>query len=145
RVAERSIAIIAANRTVAVVKRRNVRRGSLISALPTRGKRQVFEAYSTMHARKSGPREGTQCAGGRNELPRARLEHVGDPVPHRGDADRDVVDLAVVEAAFVTVEDAQHLLSGAHGVEQRVRESKRNLLVTLAVQEQERAAHLLHD
>src|SRR5262249_13551261 len=123
-VAARSIAIIAANRTVAVVKRRNVRRGSLISALPTRGKSQVFEAYSTMHARKSGPREGTQVAGGRNELPPARLEHVGDPVPHRGDADRDVVDLAVVEAAFVTVEDAECLLLGTDGVVELVRQRK---------------------
>src|SRR4051794_33245497 len=32
---------------------------------------------------------------------RARPQHVGDPVPHVMDPDGDVVDLAMVKAAFV--------------------------------------------
>src|SRR5690242_16701845 len=39
-----------------------------------------------------------------------RPQHVGDPVPHVMDPDRNVVDLAMVEAAFLLGEDLEGLL-----------------------------------
>src|SRR5215467_10919357 len=60
-------------------------------------------------------------------------------------ADGDVVDLTVVEAALVAIEYLERLLLGADRGETTLSERERDLLVAAAVQEQERARHLLHD
>src|SRR5260370_859655 len=73
------------------------------------------------------------------------LEHVLDPVPHGVHADGDVVDLTMVKAALLATEHLERLVLRAHRREAFLRERKRYLLVAFAVQEQERAAHLLHD
>src|SRR5262249_55233426 len=67
------------------------------------------------------------------------------PVPHVMHGDRDVVDLAVVEAAFLALEDLEGLLLRADCGEAFFRERQRNLLIARAMQEQERTRHLLHD
>ena len=59
--------------------------------------------------------------------------------------DRDVVELAVVEAAFLALEDLERLLFRADRGEASFRERQRNLLIARAMQEQERTRHLLHD
>src|SRR5437016_12842077 len=73
------------------------------------------------------------------------LEHVFDPVPHVMHGDRDVVDLAVVETAFLALEDLEGFLFRADRGEASFRERQRNLLIARAMQEQERTPHLLHD
>src|SRR5262249_46262689 len=60
-------------------------------------------------------------------------------------ADRDVVDLTMMEAALVAVEDLEGLVLGADSGEAFLRERERNLFVARAMQEQKRAPHLLHD
>src|SRR6516162_10691398 len=75
----------------------------------------------------------------------SRLEHVFDPVPHVMHGDRDVVDLAVVETAFLALEDLEDFLFRADRGEASFRERQRNLLIARAMQEQERTPHLLHD
>src|SRR5262245_28438900 len=59
--------------------------------------------------------------------------------------DRDVVDLAVMEAAFLALEDLEGLLLRADRSETFFRERQWNLLIARAMQEQERTGHLLHD
>src|SRR5262249_52067208 len=60
-------------------------------------------------------------------------------------ADRDVVDLTMMEAALVAVEDLEGLVLGADSGEAFLRERERNLFVARAMQEQKGAPHLLHD
>src|SRR6186997_1316809 len=74
-----------------------------------------------------------------------RLQHLLEPVPHIGRADALVIDLAVVVAAFLAREDLHRLLLRADGVEAFLRFTQWNLLVSVAVQHQERTADLLHD
>src|SRR6266851_2930912 len=74
-----------------------------------------------------------------------RLQHMFEPVPHVVDADGDVVDLAVMEAAFVAIEHLEGLLLRADRREAFFRERERDLLVAAAMHQQERALHLLHD
>src|SRR5262249_44912875 len=74
-----------------------------------------------------------------------RLEHVFDPVPHVMHSNRDVVDLTVMEATFLALEDLEGLLLRADGGETFFRERQRNLFIARAMQEQERTGHLLHD
>src|ERR1700683_3038752 len=61
----------------------------------------------------------------------------------RGDG--RIVHLTMVEAAFLAREHFQRLLFGADGIETSFCDLERNLLVALAVQQEERAGHLLHD
>src|ERR1700744_4913290 len=85
------------------------------------------------------------ASGGEEARSSPRLQHTLQPVPHVVDADRHVVDLAVVEAAFLAVEHLEGLLLGADCVEAFLRQRQRDLLVAAAMHEQERALHLLHD
>src|SRR6266481_2088236 len=71
-------------------------------------------------------------------------ELVLEPAPHGGAAEREVVALAVLRAAFLAGEDAQRLVLRAAGVVERLRIPEWDLLVILAVHDQERATHLLH-
>src|SRR6516162_10354604 len=73
------------------------------------------------------------------------LEHVFDPAPHARHGDRDVVDLAVVETAFLALEDLEGFFFRADRGEAFFRERQRNLLIARAMQEQEWTPHLLHD
>src|SRR5262245_60527527 len=50
------------------------------------------------------------------------FEHVFQPIPHGVDADRNVVDLAMVEAAFLALEHFQGLLPRAYGIETFLRQ-----------------------
>src|SRR5215831_19889338 len=59
--------------------------------------------------------------------------------------DCDVVDLAVMEAAFLALEDLEGFLFRADRDKSFFRERERNLLIARAMQEQERTADLLHD
>src|SRR5262249_60639354 len=72
------------------------------------------------------------------------LQSVLHPVPHLGAAQREVVALAVLGAAFFRREDAQRLVRRAAGRVQRLGVAQRNLLVVGAVHQEKRAAHLLH-
>src|SRR5258707_8974438 len=73
------------------------------------------------------------------------LEHVFEPVPHVMHADGDVIDLAMMEAALVALEDLERLVLRADRSEALLRKRKRNLFVAHAMQEQKRTLHLLHD
>src|ERR1700692_3438845 len=75
----------------------------------------------------------------------AGMENVGDPIPHIMNADGGVVDLAMMEAAFLAGEDFERLLLGSDRLVKFLRDLERDLLVALAVQQEERAGHLLHD
>ena len=72
------------------------------------------------------------------------MQHAFDPIPHVGDADTDVVDLAVVVAAFLAGEDLERLVLRSDGSQALLREGERDLLVALAVKEEERTPDLLH-
>src|SRR5438132_410692 len=67
-----------------------------------------------------------------------------EPAPHRGGAERKIVALAVLRAAFLGGEHAQRLVGRPAGVVERLRILERDLLVVLAMHAKERAAHLLH-
>src|SRR5260370_6969617 len=73
------------------------------------------------------------------------LEHVFEPVPHVMHADRDVVDLTMMEAALVALEDLERLVLRADRGEAFFRKREWNLFVAGAVQEEKRTPHLLHD
>src|SRR5260221_5704065 len=73
------------------------------------------------------------------------LEHVFEPVPHVMHADRDVVDLTMMEAALVALEDLERLVLRADRGEAFFRKREWNLFVAGAVQEEKRTTHLLHD
>src|ERR1700692_4621948 len=75
----------------------------------------------------------------------AGMENIGDPIPHIMNPDGGVVDLAMMEAAFLAGEDFERLLLGADGFVKLLRDLDRDLLVARAMQQQERAGHLLHD
>src|SRR5262245_65450296 len=72
-------------------------------------------------------------------------ELVFEPAPHGRAAQREIVALAVLRAAFLAGEHAQRLVFRSAGIVERLRIAQRNLLVVLAVHHQERAAHFLHD
>src|SRR5262245_54422851 len=67
-----------------------------------------------------------------------------EPAPHGGAAEREVIALAMLGAAFLAREHAQRLVLRSAGVVERLRVGERDLLVVGAVHNQERAAHLLH-
>src|SRR5215218_7028573 len=71
-------------------------------------------------------------------------ELVLEPVPHCCHNERQVVALTVLRAAFFRGENTQRFVRRSRRVEQRLRVRERNLLVFGAVDDQERAAHLLH-
>src|SRR5260370_40686068 len=72
------------------------------------------------------------------------LEHVFEPVPHVMHADRDVVDLTMMEAALVALEDLERLVLRADRGEAVLRKREWNLFVAGAVQPENRTPHLLH-
>src|SRR5580704_10030403 len=75
----------------------------------------------------------------------ASVENVGDPIPHIMNANGGVVDLAMMEAAFLAGKDFERLLLGADRLVKFFRDLDRDLLVAGAMQQEERAGHLLHD
>src|SRR5450759_2638272 len=71
------------------------------------------------------------------------LQYVRGPIPHVGGADADVIDLAVVVAAFLARKDLEFLLARAARVDGFSRILAWHLLVAFAMHEQERAFHFL--
>src|SRR5262249_10281843 len=67
-----------------------------------------------------------------------------EPAPHGGAAEREVVALAVLRAAFLAGEDPQRLVLRSAGIVERLRVSERDRLAALAMHPKERAAHLLY-
>src|SRR5207253_288102 len=67
--------------------------------------------------------------GERSPQRSARLQHILDPVPHGVDADSDVVDLTMMEAAFLAPEYLQCLMLRADCGKAFLRQSQRYLLV----------------
>src|SRR5215470_4069165 len=76
---------------------------------------------------------------------RAGFQRIGDPVPHIVYADRDIVDLAMMKAAFLAVEHLEGLVFGADRGERLLGQRQGDLLIAGAVEQEERAGHLLHD
>src|SRR5215471_7455176 len=74
-----------------------------------------------------------------------RQKPICQPVPHGGGAERQVIALAVLSTAFIAGEDAQRLIRRAARRIKRLGILERHLLVVLAVHDEERAAHLLHN
>src|SRR5215470_16396238 len=96
---------------------------------------------------RSRPKGRRHCASwpARDKKASGADELVLEPAPHGGAAEREIVALAVLGAAFLAREHAQRLVLRPTSVVERLRILERNLLVVLAVHDQERAAHLLHD
>src|SRR5919198_4480399 len=77
-------------------------------------------------------------------MPSRICENIPDPIPYVMDAQGHIVDLTMMEAAFLTGEDFERLHCRAHRLETLPRHRQRNLLVSLAVHEEEGAFHPLH-
>jgi len=73
-----------------------------------------------------------------------RPQNVFHPVPHRCDADAEIVDLAVVISTLFAAEETEGLLLRANSLEAGPRLLLRDLLVACAVEE-EGTAYALHD
>src|SRR5262245_34703579 len=74
-----------------------------------------------------------------------RPQNVFHPVPHRCDANAEIVDLAVVISTFFVCEETEGLLLCADSLEAGSRLLLRDLLVAYAVEEKEGTPYALND